>query len=80
MCGTRLRIRGLTVWRARGCGRGGGAVLQYANLNFNALTSLNGIEQCKELRQLFIANNRVREMEPLASCQHLEVRLSLIHI
>ncbi|KAG2489114.1 hypothetical protein HYH03_012340 [Edaphochlamys debaryana] len=42
------------------------------NLNFNALPSLEGIGACTALQHLFVANNRVRDVSPLAELVHLE--------
>ncbi|KAG2429408.1 hypothetical protein HYH02_014063 [Chlamydomonas schloesseri] len=42
------------------------------NLNFNALTSLEGIGSCTALQHLFVANNRIRDVGPLVSCEHLQ--------
>ncbi|KAG2431526.1 hypothetical protein HXX76_009540 [Chlamydomonas incerta] len=42
------------------------------NLNFNALTSLDGISSCTALQHLFVANNRIRDVGPLVSCEHLQ--------
>ena len=46
------------------------ATLTDLNINFNAVTSLAGLAQCRALRKLYASHNRVREIEPIADlCQ-----------
>ncbi|CAG9466719.1 unnamed protein product, partial [Pedinophyceae sp. YPF-701] len=46
--------------------------LERLNVGFNALTSLQGIENCVALTHLYAPNNRIRDMGPLSKLTRLE--------
>lgn len=45
--------------------------LEYLNLSWNFISSLNGARKIKSLTELYLAHNRVSEIESLAFCENI---------
>lgn len=49
------------------------ANIRYLNCNSHQIQDLTGIEGCKNLEVLYLADNKLRDLVPLSNCNKLEI-------